>query len=84
MILENTNPIEIGIEQGRDYVLAVSGGTLTLEYRTSHDAETWVAISGSPFDDGTQKIFTAVSANSKLRLTADTAGMDVQLPLYRG
>ena len=81
MTLENTSPHYISIHSGKDYLLTVSGGDLVMTYKT--EAGSSIAVDGSPFTDGSQKIVCLASHDGVITINGTSPNMDVQLTPYQ-
>jgi len=54
-------------------LLQIDGGTLAVERMNSSDA--WIPIDGSPFADGSMKVFSVISKGHQLRFTAESSSV---------
>ncbi len=72
-----TGSTTIPYQNGRELILSVSGGAMTIK-RYLSDKTTTVECDGSPIADGDEVSIKSNSANGELHLTAGTGGMDYQ------
>jgi len=73
----NTSPQEYPVERGRTQYISATGGTLTVERKTS--AGTWVEVAGSPVLDGEEKFLLTYSSGDKVRITPSATGVEMVL-----
>ena len=73
----STSPQEYPVERGRTQYISATGGTLTVERKTSAGA--WVEVAGSPVLDGEEKFLLTYSSGDKIRVTPSATGVEMVL-----
>ena len=73
-ILADTNPVLIPVQNGREYVLSVSGGSLTVKRALESGA--WIAVDGSPVSDGSEVRLTTTSSTETIQVMASVGPLD--------